>query len=53
MSWVERLCEGMSDPKVAALRRVAKTRGYAFFKDPKAMIALREINDRRKASAKT
>ena len=46
------MCDGISDEKVAALHRVAKTRGYAFFKDPKAMIALREINEGRVKNGK-
>ena len=37
----------MSDEKIIALHRCAKTRGYAFFKDPKAMIALRNEKERR------
>lgn len=36
-----------SDNQIKALHRVAKTRAYAFFKDPKAMIALRREKERR------
>lgn len=35
--------ETMSDRELLALYRVAKTRGRAFFRDPRAMVALRRV----------
>lgn len=40
--WLDRF----DDRQLAALQRVAKTRAYAFFRDPRAMIALRERTTR-------
>ena len=37
----------MKDAHIKALLRVAKTRGRAFFKHPKAMIELRKEAERR------
>lgn len=37
----------MSDKKLLALHRVAKTRGYAFFRNPQDMIVLRDEKERR------
>lgn len=37
----------MTDEQIAALYRVAKTRAYAFFRDARAMMALREEYNRR------
>lgn len=39
--------ERFTDAKLLTLYRVAKTRAYAFFRDPKAMIALRNECTRR------
>lgn len=41
--------QSLSDRQIAALVRIAKTRGRAFFAHPKAMIELRNEHQRRVA----
>ena len=36
--------------RLRVLHRVAKTRGYAFFRDPRHMIALRDVIARKEGS---
>lgn len=44
--------EGLKDHHIAALMRVAKTRGRAFFAHPRMMMALREEYRRRFGTTK-
>ena len=44
--------QALSDQQIAALVRIAKTRGRAFFAHPKAMIELRNEHQRRMSDGK-